>query len=74
AACLAGSALYYVVWQARYRFPADFVWPQLFERVHVVGLTAVFLIAAEALGDLLRRPCADREQPGTTIGSAGNGD
>jgi hypothetical protein len=74
AACLAGSALYYVVWQARYQFPADFVWPQLFDRVHVLGLAALFLIGAEAVRDLIWRPYADDGEPGTTIERAGIGD
>jgi len=55
AACLSGSAAFYVLQQFRHRFPPDFVWPQLFDRVHVLGLMTLFLLAAEAVRELLVR-------------------
>ncbi|MBI2705412.1 MAG: DUF3367 domain-containing protein [Actinobacteria bacterium] len=55
ATCLAAAAAFYLVQQFRHRFPPDFVWPQLFDRVHVLGLLAVFLIGAEAVRELVFR-------------------
>lgn len=55
AGCLFASASFYVIQQFRHRFPPDFVWPQLFDRVHLVGLMAIFLLAAEAVRELVVR-------------------
>jgi len=41
------ASLYIMIQQRRFRFPPVFVWPQQFERVHILGVIAVLLIAAE---------------------------
>ena len=55
AASLGVAGAYHVVWQWRFAFPADFVWPQLFERVDVLGVAAVVLLVAEAARELAAR-------------------
>jgi hypothetical protein len=55
AACLAAAASFYVIQQFRHKFPPDFVWPQLFDRVHILGLLAIFLIGAEGVRELVFR-------------------
>ncbi len=55
AASLGAAGAYHVVWQWRFAFPADFVWPQLFERVDVLGVAAVVLLVAEAARELAAR-------------------
>jgi len=67
AGALAGALAYIVLQQVRHRYPADFEWPTWFEKVHVLGLGAVFLLAAETLRDLLPRP------PRTAGGSTPDG-
>ena len=37
------------------RHPRDFVWPQFFDHLHVVGVLAVVLLAAAALEELVER-------------------
>jgi len=63
------AAAYYVLQQYRHRFPADFVWPQLFDRVHVLGVLAVLLAGAEAVRELVveRRPASDSPPDSPTI-------
>ncbi len=63
------AAAYYVLQQYRRQFPADFVWPQLFERVHVLGVLAVLLAGAEAVRELAleRRPASDSPPDAPTI-------
>ncbi|MEZ5141941.1 MAG: alpha-(1-_3)-arabinofuranosyltransferase family protein [Acidimicrobiales bacterium] len=61
AASLGLAASYYVLQQVRNRYPADFMWPQLFDRVSVLGLLAVLLLLAEAVRELL----TEWHEPGT---------
>jgi arabinofuranan 3-O-arabinosyltransferase len=51
----AGAAAYIVVSQWRRGYPSDFEWPQMFLRVHVLGLAAVFLLFAEGVRDVIVR-------------------
>ena len=39
--------------QCRHQHVADFLWPEQFARVNVLGLAAIFLLLAEAARDLL---------------------
>ena len=39
--------------QIRFRHPRDFVWPQFFEHLHVVGVVAILCLAAAAVEALL---------------------
>jgi arabinofuranan 3-O-arabinosyltransferase len=58
------AASYYLIQQRRHRFAPNFVWPALFERVHILGVVAVLLFAAEGLRDLVGRPDPDpRDSP-----------
>ncbi len=41
------ASLYIMIQQYRHRYPPVFVWPQQFERVHILGVLAVLLIAVE---------------------------
>jgi len=41
------ASLYIMIQQRRFRYPPVFVWPQQFERVHILGVLAILLIAAE---------------------------
>lgn len=51
---LAGA--YIFVWQRRYRYNPNFVWPTLFSRVNILGVVAILLLGAEAVRDILGRP------------------
>ncbi|MGZ4694361.1 MAG: hypothetical protein ACXWA3_12125, partial [Acidimicrobiales bacterium] len=42
-----------VVSQYRHQHGADFLWPEQFSRVNLLGLAAIFLLLAEAARDLL---------------------
>jgi len=53
AGCLLGAALYTIVSQFRHHHVADFLWPEQFSRVNLLGLAAIFLMLAEAARDLL---------------------
>ena len=44
---------YIVVSQYRHHHVADFLWPEHFARVNLLGLAAIFLLLAEAARDLL---------------------
>ncbi len=46
-ASLGLASIYIMIQQRRFRYPPDFVWPQQFERVHVLGVLAVLLIFVE---------------------------
>ncbi len=46
-ASLGLASLYTMIQQRRFRYPPDFVWPQRFERVHILGVLAVLLIFVE---------------------------
>jgi hypothetical protein len=61
-AALALAATYIVGLQWRYGPEPAFGWPLHFERVHVVALAAAFLLAGEAVRDLLTRR---RDRPGS---------
>jgi arabinofuranan 3-O-arabinosyltransferase len=64
AGCLALAAAYIFVQQARHGYSPDFVWPQLFDRIHILGMLTVFLLAAEAVRELLvLRLGGDRRLP-----------
>jgi len=54
-ASMAGAAALIAVEQVRHRHPRDFVWPQFFDHLHVLGVLAVVLLAAAALEDLVER-------------------
>ncbi len=41
--------------QVRFRHPRDFVWPQFFDHLHVVGVLAVVLLAAAAIREAVER-------------------
>jgi arabinofuranan 3-O-arabinosyltransferase len=51
----AGAAAYIVVSQWRRGYASDFEWPQMFSRVHVLGLAAIFLLFAEGVRDVIVR-------------------
>ena len=63
AACLAGAGLYTVVSQFRHHHVADFLWPEQFSRVNLLGLAAIFLLLAEAARDLLVHRRDDTTSP-----------
>ena len=50
---MATAATLVAVDQIRFRHPRDFVWPQFFEHLHVVGVVAILCLAAAAVEDLL---------------------
>ena len=54
-ASMAGAAALITVEQVRHRHPRDFVWPQFFDHLHVLGVLAAVLLAAAALEELLER-------------------
>ena len=41
------AALYVLIWQYRFRYPPDFVWPQQFEAVHFLGAIAAVCLLAD---------------------------
>lgn len=47
------AALYVMVEQRRFRHPPDFVWPQQFDEVHILGVLAVLWLLAEYLRDAI---------------------
>ena len=47
------SSIFIMLDQIKERYPRDFVWPLFFERFHILGVTAVLLIAAAAFYELL---------------------
>ena len=47
------SSILIMLDQIKERYPRDFVWPLFFERFHILGVTAVLLIAAAAFYELL---------------------
>ena len=55
AGCLALAGAYTVVQQFRHAYPADFIWPQNFGRVHPLGLLTLFFLLAQALRDVTAR-------------------
>lgn len=46
-ASLGIAALYVLIQQYRFRYPPDFVWPQQFEAVHILGVLAILCLAAD---------------------------
>ena len=52
---MGSAAVLIAVEQVRHRHPRDFVWPQFFDHLHVLGVLAVVLLAAAALEDLVER-------------------
>lgn len=63
--CLAAAYAYIVTSQLRHRHVPDFIWPVQFERVHVLGVLAVLLLAAEAVREVaLRRRATGRSASG----------
>lgn len=67
--------LYYVASQIRYRHPPDFIWPQQFDDAHLVGLLVIFLLAGDALREVLlaRRGTPAAAHPSTTIDASDGG-
>jgi arabinofuranan 3-O-arabinosyltransferase len=65
----AGAAAYIVVSQWRRGYPSDFEWPQMFLRVHVLGLAAIFLLFAEGVRDVIvrRRARPSDRSPGGAL-------
>jgi arabinofuranan 3-O-arabinosyltransferase len=60
-AALGGAALYVIANQLFDDFPAVPEWPSLFERAHLVALTAVLLLAADVVVEVIRtRPSRTR--------------
>ncbi len=65
---MGGTTFLVAVDQIRFRHPRDFVWPQFFEHLHVVGVLAILCLAAAAVEALLearsefRRPVNDSAQ------------
>ena len=47
AGALGGAAMAVMYEQRRYRRPPDFVWPQQFDEVHILGVVAVLLLLVE---------------------------
>ncbi|MEJ5256232.1 MAG: alpha-(1-_3)-arabinofuranosyltransferase family protein [Acidimicrobiales bacterium] len=71
--CLAAAYGYIVISQLRHRHVPDFIWPAQFERVHVLGVLAVLLLAAEAVREVALRRRTTR-RPTTTPDPAASGD
>ncbi len=55
AGCYALAASFVVLQQVRHRYVSDFTWPTHFDRVGILALVAIVLLAAEAVLDLVRR-------------------
>jgi hypothetical protein len=55
------AVLYTVQAQWRHGQAADFQWPLQYQKVSILGLATIFLLAAEAVRELLARRAADRE-------------
>jgi arabinofuranan 3-O-arabinosyltransferase len=49
AGALGSTALYVMAEQTRRRHPPDFVWPQQFDEVHILGVVTILLLAGEYL-------------------------
>jgi arabinofuranan 3-O-arabinosyltransferase len=73
AALLALCALYILVQQHRYRYPAVFEWPTVFPRARTLAWIAVVLLAADAIVEVLRsrpgRESAVEREPGEDPGA-----
>lgn len=66
AGALGSTALYVMAEQTRLRHPPDFVWPQQFDEVHVLGVVTILLLAGEYLRSAARmriRESRRRSQP-----------
>jgi arabinofuranan 3-O-arabinosyltransferase len=50
---LSVAVAYMVLQQIRHGYQPDFIWPELFQVVDIFGLLAVFLLAAEAVRELV---------------------
>jgi arabinofuranan 3-O-arabinosyltransferase len=60
-AALGIAAAYVVALQHRYRYPADFAWPDHFHRIHTVAWLAVILLGTDVLVERLRE--RERQPP-----------
>jgi arabinofuranan 3-O-arabinosyltransferase len=60
-ASLGAAALFVVAKQVDQRLPADFAWPQQFERVHVLGVLAVAFVIGEVVLSIVEARRAARE-------------
>jgi arabinofuranan 3-O-arabinosyltransferase len=54
-ACLALAGAYTVWQERRGRFRTDFAWPAIFDRVHVLGVLAVVIVAALVVVEVIQR-------------------
>lgn len=72
AVCLGLASLYIMIQQRRFRYPPVFVWPQQFERVHILGVLAILLIAAEYLRAVIS-PAGDPDAQGDRHERPGGG-
>jgi hypothetical protein len=59
-ACIAAAALYMVVQQVRHDFPYDYFWVEHFDTAAMLAWLGVFLLAADALVELVRRRVSAR--------------
>ncbi|RMH74939.1 MAG: discoidin domain-containing protein, partial [Actinomyces sp.] len=58
---VAGAYVAAAQWHNRY--PPDFVWPQQFEAVHVVGVLAILAVGVEVVREAVAAPRLTRERP-----------
>jgi len=61
ASSLGMASIYIMIQQRRFRYPPVFVWPQQFERVHILGVLAILLIAAEYVRSAVAPSSDDRQ-------------
>jgi hypothetical protein len=54
-ASLALAGAYTVLQERRGRFRTDFAWPAIFDRVHVLGVLAVVIVAALVVVEAVQR-------------------
>ncbi len=54
AASLGAAALFVLIQQYRFRYPPDFIWPNRFESVHILGMAAIVALACDYAVTLVR--------------------
>ncbi len=67
------ASLYIMIQQRRFRYPPVFVWPQQFERVHILGVLAVLLIAAEYVRSAISPERGEHPTPDVGFGASDPG-